>query len=446
MAHVSPSQIETWRGCQRKWAYSRIRPRSENVYALFGTRVHDILERWLADRVTPDHRTPEGLCALAAVPEIPPPQQPGAAVEHAFAFVSDGVRVLLADIVAPKVATCNGHTAGGKDDADALANAARAAAAALGDPWVAYVGRIDLLDDFVPGARVRVTDYKSCGDLARADETRGDFEENVQRVIYSVYVRVRFEVASVVARWLYLRRDPPKAEAVEMIEGGDVMHRFKRVHERFSLPIVRSHGRHPTEAPRNLAHCYAYGPRMPCPHLAECHATLSPVERAAAMMSAPDRGRKAAPQMNDLMAQLGASLAPAAAAPAAPAPAPVDPFAGWTEQDKQAYDALTNEQSPNRPAGATTQMIADYLAQNGKQHVVAAAGMAPVSAPTTSAPQPVSAPQASAPAAPSPSAPAPRVRAKSLKVEIVENMLRAVLAGAGHSVAETEQHIARLLG
>ncbi|HKY51187.1 MAG TPA: PD-(D/E)XK nuclease family protein, partial [Candidatus Limnocylindria bacterium] len=200
MTHVSPSQIETWRGCQRRWAYSRIRPRHDNPWAAFGTRVHTILERWLELRETPDHTTPEGRCALAAVPEIPLPQSPGSAVEHAFAFVSDGTHLILADLVAPKTATCHGHTATGKDDPDALANAARAAAAALGDPWVAYVGRIDLLDH-VPGTYVRVTDYKSCGDLARADETRGDFEENVQRIIYAVYVRERFGVESVVARW-----------------------------------------------------------------------------------------------------------------------------------------------------------------------------------------------------------------------------------------------------
>lgn len=428
MSHVSPSQIETWRGCQRRWAYSRIRPRTTNEYAAFGTRVHGILERWLEHRLTPDHKTAEGLCALAAVPELPQPQQPGAAVEHGFAFVSDGVTVILCD---------------SDDAALAVAHAAR-----LGPAWVAYVGRIDLLDRFTPAAYVRVTDYKTCGDLARADETRGSFEENVQRIVYSVYVAARFAVASVVARWIYLRRTPPKAEPVEMVEGaGDLAARFARVHRNYSLPIVRAAGIHPTELPRNLGHCYAYGTRMPCPYLAECHATLSPAERAAALMSAPERKHKTkAEPMHDLMAQLGASLAPAVATNATPqpAPAPVDPCAGFSDQDREAYAAIANP-----PAPATQEQVCTFLVSQGKQHVVdvairegivrvTAAPVAPVVAPvTTIAPPGVGV---------VPPSSAPRVRAKSIKADVVENMLRAVLAGAGHTPADVETHLERLLG
>lgn len=451
--HVSPSQIETWRGCQRRWAYSRIRPRTTNEYAAFGTRVHSILERWLEHRVTPDHKTAEGLCALAAVPELPQPQQPGAAVEHGFAFVSDGVAIVLCDSVPffdGWKATCGESSQSRPSRDDAEREACLDAAARRGDRWVAYVGRIDLLDRFEPAAYVRVTDYKTCGDLARADETRSSFEENTQRIVYAIYVAARFAVASVVARWIYLRRTPPKAEPVEMVEGaGDLAARFARVHRNYALPIVRAAGIHPTELPRNLGHCYAYGTRMPCPYLAECHATLSPAERAAALMSAPERGKKASKPMSDLMSMLGASLVPAVATNATPqpAPVPVDPCAGFSDQDREAFAAIQNP-----PQGATQDQVVTFLASQGKQYIVDAAVRAgivvaaPVAAVT---PAPVVAP-ASVPVV-LPSGPpitpaAPRVRAKSIKADVVENMLRAVLAGAGHSVEQTEAHIERLLG
>ena len=73
MTYVSPSQIATWRGCQRKWAYSRQRPRTQNKYAEFGTAMHTELELWLTGQRPPDNTTLPGRTAMAGLKHLPMP-------------------------------------------------------------------------------------------------------------------------------------------------------------------------------------------------------------------------------------------------------------------------------------------------------------------------------------------------------------------------------------
>lgn len=85
MIKVSPSQIETFSQCQRKWALDKIDriPRPQNEAAAKGERVHKICEDWLRDGIpVPD--TEDGKTFMPAVRHLPPPGVVD--VESAFKF------------------------------------------------------------------------------------------------------------------------------------------------------------------------------------------------------------------------------------------------------------------------------------------------------------------------------------------------------------------------
>ena len=85
---ISPSQIETYRLCPRKWAFDKLDgiPRASNKYAARGTAVHAILEEWQRDGKAVDLSTEEGKIASAGLKFLP---QPGThATEYGFVFDS----------------------------------------------------------------------------------------------------------------------------------------------------------------------------------------------------------------------------------------------------------------------------------------------------------------------------------------------------------------------
>jgi hypothetical protein len=88
--YVSPSELELYQSCQRKWAYKYVLKIDvpSHKSALLGTQVHKILENWLKHATPPDLRTRQGAIAAELILLSPPPQMPGLQVEHAFAFKS----------------------------------------------------------------------------------------------------------------------------------------------------------------------------------------------------------------------------------------------------------------------------------------------------------------------------------------------------------------------
>jgi hypothetical protein len=83
---ISPSQIETYRLCPRKWAFDKLDriPRVPNKYAMRGTAVHAVLERWQRDGLAVDLSTEDGKIASAGLKFLP---QPGThATEYGFIF------------------------------------------------------------------------------------------------------------------------------------------------------------------------------------------------------------------------------------------------------------------------------------------------------------------------------------------------------------------------
>lgn len=73
--YISPSQIETWETCPRKWGIRYIdgvRSPSSPAAEL-GTRCHDALEAWLKEGIPPDPSTQVGRIVSPALPHLPAP-------------------------------------------------------------------------------------------------------------------------------------------------------------------------------------------------------------------------------------------------------------------------------------------------------------------------------------------------------------------------------------
>lgn len=289
--HVSPSQIHNWRGCKRKWAYSRVRPRHENRYAKYGTTVHSYREEWLVHSVPPDTSTPEGRCAVEGLELLP---MPGTAlVEAPLVLEHEGVR---------------------------------------------YVGHIDVLG-WLQG--VHVEDHKTCGSFDHALTAETLFDDP-QRIIYSHWAALAFQAPYVKATWHYLRRKPPKCQPVSMGEATPaIAARFAELHRVDGLPIAQSAGIPLDHFPRSLDHCHVYGGRgkYGCPYAEECLADVTPIQRAAAALA-----RHQEKTMTEVTAptppmppNLGALLQANAGGPPAAAPPVAAPPAA-------APPAVTNEQ------------------------------------------------------------------------------------------------------
>ena len=90
--YYSPSQIQTYDLCPRKWGWTYIEGfRSPSTASQqLGTNVHKVLERWLGEGVAPDTHTREGKIATAGLGLLPLPS-PDVKVEGYFAFELEGL-------------------------------------------------------------------------------------------------------------------------------------------------------------------------------------------------------------------------------------------------------------------------------------------------------------------------------------------------------------------
>lgn len=88
--YVSPSEMETWFLCKRKWAgiYIHGWRGPEKPAAAKGVRTHRHLEKYLRDGTPPDMSTEEGEIAAESLHILPAPGTVG--VEQAFAFAAPG--------------------------------------------------------------------------------------------------------------------------------------------------------------------------------------------------------------------------------------------------------------------------------------------------------------------------------------------------------------------
>lgn len=219
--HVSPSQINTFARCPRKWAYSRTAERTETAATKFGTKVHTILEDWLLARKLPSPNTPEGRCALAGLEHLPMPKTDGLTIEAELLLHYDNVK---------------------------------------------YVGRIDFA--LVTPTGITIGDHKTTKDLSYA-KTEDDLLEDSQRIIYSYWAAQTYGAQEVNAKWVYYQRHPPVSHTVEFSESSSrIAERFEDLHKRFSLPIIQADPERPTSVERNLGACGDFGR---CPYIDQCY-------------------------------------------------------------------------------------------------------------------------------------------------------------------------------
>ena len=233
--HCSPSQFSTWSICKRKWAYSRFRPRVENKYADFGTRVHTILENWLTDRTPIDTTTAEGKTAVAGLPYLPLPG-------HALVEYNARPRMLV----------------------------------------VTWDMRIDFLYGHVLRDTIVVGDHKTTGDWRWA-KTPEQLADDPQRVVYSHWAASTLGLDHVTVHWRYYNRNDKTSRPVLFEESADgIAERFDYMHREAVLLIIgaadfrkdfETDEEWVESLPRDetLEACSAFGG---CPYREECHSLI----------------------------------------------------------------------------------------------------------------------------------------------------------------------------
>ena len=280
---ASPSQVETWRDCQRKWAYSRVREKTEHPSAAYGTRCHKLLEDWLIKRIPPPNDTPEGKTVWTGLHLIPTPWTPGLGIEERATPVLGG----------PPLARALGLEDG-----------------ALG-PSVAWDMRKDFRYGYTPdgGGVLVIGDHKTTGDIAKYAKTAETLSTtDPQGIAYTHDSAEHYDVAWVVGQWVYYQRDAKaKAKPVTFsISRQQARERFAKMHVEEVVPMVRARAAPIESLPRNLDACNSYGG---CPYQRECHATITPEESAATLLT-QIRGARPMPETPaDLLASIAAAAA-----------------------------------------------------------------------------------------------------------------------------------------
>lgn len=272
----SPSQIDTFISCQRKWAWGRIHGKRPppNKSAALGLRIHDVLEDWLRDGIPlPDNE--EGKILMPGLIHFP---APGLAIpEEPFEFETE-------------IALFNGR----KD------------ARFLNDETGLHV----------------VADLKTTSGLQWAKSAE-DLHTDPQGVIYAEdEFRARPDLDKLELRWVYvLTRGKRASRRVStVVERSRVAEEFARIEEiAAEMVSIELSGATALDLPPTVSTCEAYGG---CPFVGDCN--LSPTERMAAFMAQETIKEKMARRAAERAAANGGAAPAASAAPktkATPTPA-----------------------------------------------------------------------------------------------------------------------------
>lgn len=251
MTHVSASQISTYRDCPRKWAYSRVRPRSQNRYAAFGDRAHKVAEAWLEHGTPPDASTPEGRCILSGISDLP---MPGVAdVERKFTETWHGIRFTgrIDFSYRLRYADCPGCE---------------------GPNGVVCPRH---------GQQVVIGDHKTTG-RREYIKSAEQLAEDPQRILYAYWAVEALGAEQVLAHWQYYLRDGSHSRSVLLTEDADAIRgRFVALYADSAAPIRLSAGLPIDSFPRKLSACQKYGG---CPYRDECLASQNPLDLALSVM------------------------------------------------------------------------------------------------------------------------------------------------------------------
>lgn len=279
--YVSPSQLDTYLTCKRKWAFRYIDGIEAPPHrsAQVGTRVHEILEHWLRDATPPNieeeltidgHTYHTGRIAMEAIPFLPPPG-PHLRLEEKF---------------------INGH-------------------------WLGYM---DVKYRAAPNHAV-VMDHKTTGNFGYA-KTSEDLATDPQAIIYARAVLDEDpEVQIVDLAWTYTRTVKPyKAHPVRLRVLREYVDEAIRPYDHIAREMLalRTSGLRAMQIEPDPQHCQKYGG---CPYLDRCN--LTPEELMRGVMNQMSLMDKIAAAKGAIA---GAPLPPALPEPiGATAPPPVLP-------------------------------------------------------------------------------------------------------------------------
>ncbi len=290
--YISPSALETFAACPRKWAWSKIDriPKVQGAGAALGEAVHKQHEGWLRDATPYDMTTRAGELAMATLPLLPAPRS--GHVEQEITFEYQGIKF------------------GGKIDWNGP------------DQPPPH-----------PASRAVVLDHKTTTDLAWAKLQRAELLEHPQAPIYGKWATLAYCTEWVEFRWNYVETKrktgtPATAKSWHLVHRDEIdQHMVEPVRvARELLHVVqvanaeRAAGRPFTakDVPYNASHCGAFGG---CPFRDRCD--LSPQEQFTSMTQQSQT-------IFDRLRQKGAAQsAPAPAAATAPAAQP--PFSFPTQ-------------------------------------------------------------------------------------------------------------------
>lgn len=362
---VSPTQVDTWDSCERKWAWKYIGKAEtpQNASAALGSRVHNLLETYLLHGTLPDQSTREGEIATAGLHLLPEP--PIARAERTIGFYSP-----------------NGYR---------------------------FTGKVDYEYPPVPEPDLEfqywwtIGDHKTTSDFKWA-KTEEILREDPQALVYAAASLLETGDDCVNLEWTYYRtRGSAQARQVSLTMTAEhVAERFPRLEkiaEKIHLALATVTD--PLTLSANTDTCEKYGG---CPYQHLCNISLA--ERWQSHMS----------NMPPVPPPFPQAPAPVAQAPAAAPAAPLAPLAPDTAALMARLQAAAAAPAPApAPMSVLEQLRANQAAAAGQ----APQAPAPVYSPPPAAPQapaPVYSPppvvQAPVPQAPPPMAPpAPVVQA-----------------------------------
>lgn len=270
----SPTQIDSFLLCQRKWAWRRIAKveTPAGPSAALGTRVHSVLEQYLGEGKRPDFVTDRQAAEIASsgLHLLPAPKTEGMLLEQHFQFKS----------------VHTGFVYHGFKDVQLR-------------PGIPTPMGFD-------GSAPIVIDHKTTKSINSWAKTEEDLQYDAQAVIYGLDAMARYASDVVDLGWGYLqtegaKRASPTTTRLHAEHALKVFDQIERAAEEAANALEK--GLQPVDLPPNPAACRAFGG---CPYESLCN--LSPAQKARSRMS------------NSLIANLRARVQGAATVVVPPTP------------------------------------------------------------------------------------------------------------------------------
>lgn len=244
----SPSQIETWQDCHRKWGLEKLDrlPKPQAKSAELGEAIHTQLE---------SHLLGKGLDFTSKIPR----------------WAAMGLSAELAATALHLLPPPGSVEVERKFDAVRLSD----------NPW-AWTGRIDWMQ---LGPPITIGDHKSTSEIKAWAKSPQDLIKDVQANVYAKYALTHLSphAESVQLQWTYIQTKGPKLAlpVVQTLSRSQVESRFSEIDQiAAQITEARQQVKSGLELPYNPDTCEKYGG---CPYQGVCN--LSPLNRIKSIMA-----------------------------------------------------------------------------------------------------------------------------------------------------------------